>query len=188
MFIHPLLLPAIVALMLAGCATAPESPPVRAPSAAALAAVRLDPTAATAEVNAYRASRGLKPVRLDPALTAMAKRQSEAMAASGAVSHDVAGAFAARLAASGIDAATAGENLGAGYMNFAEALAGWRASAGHDANLLMAEATRFGVALAKNPGAGYGTFWAMEVAAEPPPPAKAGAPFLPLSGSTAVPQ
>ncbi|MBV9288848.1 MAG: hypothetical protein JO288_13690, partial [Hyphomicrobiales bacterium] len=69
-------------LALAGCASAPQAP-VRSPSAAALAAVRLDPAVATAELNAYRASRGLKPVRLDPALEAMAERQAQAMAASG---------------------------------------------------------------------------------------------------------
>ena len=179
---------AIGALALAGCASAPEPPPLRAPSAAALAAVRLDPAAATAEINAYRASRGLTPVKLDSALAAMAQHQADAMAATGSVSHDIAGGFPDRLASSGIDAAAAGENLGAGYMSFAEALAGWRASTGHDANLLMAGATRFGVALAKNPGAGYATFWAMEVAAEPPAPAKPGAPLLTLSGSAARPQ
>jgi hypothetical protein len=184
---HPLFL-AIVALMLAGCVSAPESPPPRAPSAAALAAVRLDPAAATADLNAYRASRGLKPVKLDPALSAVAGRQAEAMATSGEISHDVAGAFPARLAAGGIDAARAGENLGGGYMSFAEALAGWRASAGHDANLLMTEARRFGVALAKSPSPGYGTFWAMEVAAEPNASTKAGAPLPSLSGSAARPQ
>jgi uncharacterized protein YkwD len=57
-----------------------------------------------------RAEKGLKPVRLDPALTAMAERQAQALAASGTISHDVASAFSSRLAASGINAA-AGENL-----------------------------------------------------------------------------
>ena len=52
-------------------------------------------------------------------------------------------------------------------MSFDKILAGWRASAGHDATLLMPDATRFGIALAKNPNAGYGVYWAMEVAAEP---------------------
>lgn len=48
----------------------------------------------------------------------------------------------------------------------------------------MAEATRFGVALAKNPDASYGTFWAMEMAAEPSAPAPAGSEaFLSLSGA-----
>ena len=57
-----------------------------------------------------RAEKGLKPVRLDPALSAMAERQAQALAASGTISHDVASAFSSRLAASGINAA-AGENL-----------------------------------------------------------------------------
>jgi hypothetical protein len=111
----------------------------------------------------YRAEEGLNPVRLDPALTAMAQRQAQAMAQSGTMTHEVAGA---RLAASGMNAPT-GENLGAGYMSFDEALAGWRASAGHNANLLMSGATRFGIALAKNPTDAYGAYRAMEVGAEP---------------------
>jgi hypothetical protein len=155
-----------VMLILTGCSVEPEPRAVHAYSATILAKARLDPVAATAKLNAYRAEKGLNPLRLDPALTAMAERQAQAMAASETMSHDVAGPFSARLAASGINAA-AGENLAAGYLSFDEALAGWRTSAGHDANLLMAGATRFGIALAKNrSGDGYGAFWAMEVGAE----------------------
>ena len=79
----------------------------------------------------YRAEKGLNPLRLDPALTAMAERQAQAMAQSGTMSHDVAGSLSARLAASGINA-PAGENLGEGYMSFEQALAGWRASVAPD--------------------------------------------------------
>jgi uncharacterized protein YkwD len=96
----------------------------------------------------------------------MAERQAQAMAKSGTMSHDVDGSLSARLAASGINAPT-GENLTAGYMSFDEVLAGWRASAGHNANLLMSGASRFGIALAKNPSDAYGVYWAMEVGAEP---------------------
>ena len=152
-------------LSLAGCAVAPEPRVARLPSVVALAKVRLDPVAATAKLNAYRAEKGLNSLRLDPALTAMAERQAQAMAASGTMSHEVAGAFSSRLAASGIKS-TAGENLGEGYMSFDEAFSDWRSSAGHDANLLMPDATRFGIALAKNSSAGYGAYWAMVVAAE----------------------
>jgi uncharacterized protein YkwD len=157
-----------------GCSVAPETRAVYVPSAITLAKVRLDPVAATAKLNAYRAEKGLNPLRLDSTLTAMADRQAQAMAQSGTMSHDVAGSLSARLAASGINAPT-GENLGAGYMSFDEVLAGWRASAGHDANLLMPGATRFGIALARNPSAGYGAYWAMEVGAEP---RKGGAPVV----------
>ena len=128
-------------LSLTGCAVAPEPHVAHLPSAAALAKVRLDPVAATAKLNAYRAEKGLNALRLDPALTAMAERQAQAIAASGTMPHEVAGAFSSRLAASGIKS-TAGENLGEGYMSFDEAFSGWRSSAGHDANLLMPGATR----------------------------------------------
>jgi uncharacterized protein YkwD len=81
------------------------------------------------------------------------------------MSHDVDGSLSHRLAASGINALI-GENLGAGYTSFDDVMTGWRSSAGHDANLLMPGATRFGVALAKNSSDAYGTYWAMEVGAE----------------------
>jgi uncharacterized protein YkwD len=157
-----------VLFVLAGCGS--ERPETRAASrhtASELAALRFDPAAATAKLNAYRAEKGVDPLRLDPALTAMAEQQAQAMAQSGTMSHDVAGSFSARLGASGIEAARSAENLGAGYMSFDEVLAGWRGDGGHDANLLMPGATRFGIALAKNPSDGYGVYWAMEVAAEP---------------------
>ena len=150
------------ALALAGCAAAPPPRPAYSWSDAALARVRLDPAAATARLNAYRADKGLRPVRLDPALTAMAARQAQAMAASGTMSHDVAGSFSTRLAAGGIRPPAA-ENLGEGYTSFDDALAGWRASPAHAANLLMADASRFGVALAKSAD---GPYWAMVMAAE----------------------
>ena len=179
----------LASLVLAGCATEPPAPRLSRHSAAAIAAVRLDPAAAVVALNAYRAEKGLKPVRLDPALTAMADAQAKAMAAGNVLSHDVAGAFPARLAASGIDTWKAGENLGGGYMSLAEAVSGWRELSAHNANLLIAEGTRFGIAIAKNPDTQYGVYWAMEIAAEParPAPHPEGA-FMPLSGGATRPR
>ena len=184
------LLAGLAALAVAGCAADPPEPGFKhAYSTAAISAVRLDPAAATAAINTYRAGKGLRPVRIDPALTAMAERQAKAMAASGALSHEVAGSFSSRLAGSGIDTTEAGENLGGGYMSLGEAMDGWRGSPGHDANLRIADATRFGVAIAKNPNGQYGVYWAMEIAAEPRPPARAGeGAFLPISGGATRPQ
>src|ERR1700728_3995657 len=70
-------------LVLAGCSEEPKPRAIYAPSGAAIAKVRLDPAAATAKLNAYRAENGLNALRLDPALTAMAERQARAMAQSG---------------------------------------------------------------------------------------------------------
>jgi uncharacterized protein YkwD len=44
----------------------------------------------------------------------------------------------------------------------------WRTSPEHDANLRMPSATRFGIALAKNPRSSWGAFWAMAIASPPP--------------------
>jgi uncharacterized protein YkwD len=179
----------LAALALAGCSAEPPEPRLAHHSAAAIAAVRLDPAAAVVALNAYRAGKGLKPVRLDPTLTAMADAQAKAMAAGNVLSHDVAGAFPARLAASEVDTWKAAENVGGGYMSLAEAMRGWRESSAHNANLLIAEGTRFGIAIAKNPDTQYGIWWAMEIAAEPAPPTpRPEGAFMSLSGGAAQPR
>lgn len=156
------------ALLAAGCAGEPRrATPLASHAAERLAAVSLDPAEAGRIFNAYRASHGLGPVRLDPVLTGMAQRQADAMAAANALSHDAGGSFAARVHAAGLDAARAAENLGGGYYSTREAFTGWRASGGHDANLRMREATRFGIALAKDPQTQYRAWWAIVIAGEP---------------------
>lgn len=161
-----------VAFALAGCGEdAPRTGPVDAQALRSIAAVHVDPAAATATLNAYRASRGLGPVRLDPTLTAMAQRQADAMVAADALSHDVAGGFLSQLAVAGVDATEAGENLGGGYDFTEAAMAGWRGSPEHDANLLIPRATRFGIALAKDARTRYRVYWAMEIAVDPQRPA-----------------
>jgi uncharacterized protein YkwD len=161
-------------LALAACGEAPDTSPINPHAAADLASVHLDPAAAASALNAYRASRGIKPVRLDPALTEMARRQADAMVAKNEMSHDVAGSFTSRLAAAKVDATEAGENLGGGYYSLGEAMTGWRNSPEHDANLRIAAATRFGIAIAKDPRTHYGVYWAMEMAADPRPKAEPG--------------
>jgi uncharacterized protein YkwD len=163
-------------LALAGCVgDAIDTGPIDPHAERDVAAVHLDPAAAAAALNAYRASHGLGPTRLDPALSAMAQRQADAMVAGNKMSHDVAGGFASRLAASGADPTEAGENLGGGYYSLQEAMAGWRNSPEHNANLLIVNATRLGIAIAKDPRTHYGVYWALELAAEPRPrPSGAG--------------
>ena len=153
------------AALLAGCGEEPLAP-IDSRLGRQIDSVRLNPGAAEAAINAYRSSRGLKPLRLDPALTAMAQRQANAMVAGNALSHNVGGPFLTRLAAAGVVATEAGENLGAGYFSLDEAMAGWRSSAEHDANLRMAGFTRMGVAIAKSPSTHYGVYWALELAAD----------------------
>ncbi|MGA2043904.1 MAG: CAP domain-containing protein [Roseiarcus sp.] len=164
------------ALGLAGCGgEEPLTRPISAQAWRTIAEARVDPAAAAAMLTAYRAAHGLGPVRLDPALTAMAQREADAMVAANALSHDLGGGYAARLEAAGVDTVRAGENIGGGYGSTAEAMAGWRHSPEHDANLLLLQATRFGIAIAKDAQSRLGVYWAMEVAAEPGPPAHAAA-------------
>ena len=94
-----------------------------------------------------------------------------------------------RLAQSGIDTSNAAENLGGGYMSLAGAFAGWRELPAHDANLLMPEGARFGVAIAKYPGTQYDVYWGMEIAAEPAPPTPhTEGTFMSLSGGATQPR
>jgi uncharacterized protein YkwD len=97
-------------------------------------------------VSQYRRAHGLSAVKTDAALTAVAQRQAQAMAKSGVMDHNVAGAFATRIAAVRVGAA--GENIAEGTKTWAETIQLWEGSAGHNANLLLPDATHVGVAVA----------------------------------------
>jgi uncharacterized protein YkwD len=112
-------------------------------------------------ISAYRRAHGLPAVSSDSRLGAVALKQALAMAASGTVSHSAGGNFAARVAP--LRKSRAAENIGAGYLSFAEMLKQWQESSGHRANLLMAGARRVGVASVDNPKSPYRKFWAMVI-------------------------
>jgi uncharacterized protein YkwD len=113
------------------------------------------------EISAYRRAHGLPAVKSDGRLAAVALNQARAMAASGAVSHNAAGNFAMRVAP--LRKSRAAENIGAGFLSFAEMLKQWEHSSGHRENLLMAGARRVGVASVDNPKSPYRKFWAMVI-------------------------
>src|SRR2546425_914892 len=69
------------------------------------------------------------------------------------------------LLAQGYRAATAAENIGAGYHTLAEAFSGWRDSPSHRANMLLTGATRMGIAAVYAPKSKYKVFWALILAA-----------------------
>ncbi len=113
--------------------------------------------AAATMISSYRAAYGLGRVVVDPRLNAAAEYQARVVAALGSLSH---GDFAGRMAAFGIRGKAA-ENLGIGVASVDQAIAQWRASSAHNANLLMPEATRIGIAHAD---AGYRRYWALVLA------------------------
>lgn len=154
------------ALALAGCAA--EAPPAEQPSfyrSMASPAAELDADAAASMISGYRANNGLAAVALDPILMRLASEQAHAMASRDQLDHDVKGAFAKRMQASGFDAKLAVENISAGYHTLAEAFSGWRDSPPHRANMLKSGVTRMGIAAVYTPGSKYKVFWALILAA-----------------------
>jgi uncharacterized protein YkwD len=114
-----------------------------------------------AEISAYRRAHGLAAVKSDSRLNAVALLQARAMAASGTVSHSVGGSFFTRVA--GLRKSIAAENIGAGFLTFAEMLKQWEDSAGHRENLLIVGARKVGIASVDNPKSPYRKFWAMVI-------------------------
>lgn len=126
--------------------------------------VAIDAEAARDLINQHRALAGLKPLALDPALGAAAAAHARDMASNNRVGHDISnGTLAQRLAASGIAFSAAAENVGAGYHTIADAVSGWRGSPPHNANMLLAEARRMGIAAAYAPASKYKLFWSLIV-------------------------
>jgi len=115
-----------------------------------------------AMISQYRREHGLPAVKADPRLTAVAQRQANAMAAAGELDHGVAGSFASRIA--NVNTDSAGENIAAGTKTWAETLRMWKASSGHNENLLRPDADIVGVAVAYNSNTRFKSYWAMEIA------------------------
>ena len=127
---------------------------------------QLDAAAAASMISGYRSNNGLPAVTLDPELTRLAEAQAALMAKRDRLDHNTGKPFVARLKASGYDAKRAAENIGAGYHTLAEAFSGWRDSAPHRANMLLAGATRIGIAAIYTPTSKYKVYWAL-ILAEP---------------------
>jgi uncharacterized protein YkwD len=125
---------------------------------------QLDAAAAASMISGYRANNGLPAVELDSDLMRLAKTQAEVMAKRDKLDHGAGKPFVQRLKASGYDAKRAAENISAGYHTLAEAFSGWRDSNPHRANMLLAGATRIGIAAVYTPGSKYKVYWAMIIA------------------------
>ena len=115
-----------------------------------------DAAQAASLISAYRVSQGLSPVVVDGRLNKAAEYQARAVAGAGQLSH---GSFGSRMGEFGI-VGHAAENLSAGSSTVDGAIGRWKASAGHNSNLLMPEARRIGLARADAQG-GYGRYWAL---------------------------
>jgi uncharacterized protein YkwD len=124
----------------------------------------LDAAAAASMISGYRANNGLPAVELDADLMRLAHVQAEIMAKRDKLDHGAGKPFVQRLKASGYDAKRAAENISAGYHTLAEAFSGWRDSNPHRANMLLAGATRMGIAADYTPASKYMVSGAMIIA------------------------
>ena len=129
-------------------------------------------------ISGFRLKHGEGHVVRDATLDHVALEQARAMAAKDDLSHEVLGPFARRIAPS--RAGRAAENIAYGYDGFAKTLGQWIDSSGHRKNLLLHNASRVGVASAKD-ASGKHTYWAMVIAGDyEPKPAKGKRDMEPL--------
>lgn len=161
------LLASLVALLpLAGCLSiggggAPDTPfftsslPAKAGSFSVNDAVAL--------ISKYRAANGLKPVSIDPVLMKIASVHADRMAKMDTMSHVLPGegSFQQRLADGGFRASMAAENVAAGQPTLPAVLEAWRKSPGHNANLLLSNISKIGIALSIAPGGKYKYYWSL---------------------------
>src|SRR4029079_13058311 len=120
-------------------------------------------------ISGFRLKHGEVRVVRDATLDRIALDQARAMAAKGDLSHEVLGPFTRRVAPSG--AGRAAENIAYGYESFEKTLGQWIDSSGHRKNLLLQNASRVGIASAKD-ASGKRTYWAMVIAGDYQPKAK----------------
>lgn len=124
---------------------------------------KLNTTEALSMVNAYRRSKGLRSLKLHPALTRAAKMHSRDLAKWDRISHygsDGSNPWD-RVKRAGFKAQLAAENVGTGQKDLSEVFRGWKQSPGHNKNLLLADATHMGIALVDDPKTEFKTFWTL---------------------------
>ncbi|QIO33854.1 CAP domain-containing protein [Bradyrhizobium sp. 1(2017)] len=121
------------------------------------------------QISSFRLKHGEIRVVRDSTLERIAMDQAKAMAAKDDLSHDALGPFNKRVAPAG--AGRAAENIAYGYDNFEKTLGQWIDSSGHRKNLLLHNASRVGIASAKN-ASGKRTYWAMVIAGDYEPKGK----------------
>ena len=124
---------------------------------------RLDARAARDLINAYRRKKGLAPLTLNARLTRAAMAHSRDLARYDRISHHGSDGSDPwdRVKRTGYRPRLAAENVGTGQANLQEVFKGWQDSPGHNANLLLKDATQMGIALVYDPKTEYRTFWTL---------------------------
>src|SRR6202047_5316954 len=122
-------------------------------------------------ISGFRVKHGEVRVVRDATLDRIRMEQPRAMAAKDTLSHEVLGSFTRRIAPA--RAGRAAENIAYGYESFEKTLGQWIDSSGHRKNLLLHNASRVGIASAKD-ASGKRTYWAMVIAGDYEPKPEKG--------------
>ena len=122
-------------------------------------------------ISSFRLKHGEVKVVRDATLDRIALEQARAMAAKDHLSHEALGSFSSRIAVS--RAGRAAENIAYGYDTFDKTLEQWIDSSEHRRNLLLHNASRIGIASARD-ASGKRTYWAMEIAGDYEPKSRKG--------------
>jgi uncharacterized protein YkwD len=129
------------------------------------AGTALNPERARDLINQYRHENGLKPLKLNAALTDAAKGHSRDLAKWDRISHygsDGSNPWD-RVKRTGYKPRLAAENVGTGQVSFSEVLRGWKESPGHNKNLLLSDAREMGLALVQDPKTEFKSFWTLVI-------------------------
>jgi uncharacterized protein YkwD len=117
-------------------------------------------------VNAYRSEHGVQQVDPNGSLTNAANWMAADMASRNYIGHVSSDGRTPteRMAAFGYPARSmyTGEDLGAGYATAGAVLAGWQASAAHNAVLLNPNYNAIGIGIVFNPNTSYRWYWAAD--------------------------
>jgi hypothetical protein len=114
-------------------------------------------------ISGFRIGHGEVRVVRDATLDRIALDQARAMAAKDILSHEALGPFSKRIAPA--RAGRAAENIAYGYDSFEKTLGQWIESSEHRKNLLLRNASRVGIASARD-ASGKRTYWAMVIAGD----------------------
>jgi len=143
--------------------SAAKSSPDRSPAEKSSADASSVDTSPAALISSFRLKHGEARVVRDATLDRIAQEQARAMAAKDKLSHEALGSFSSRISSS--QAGRAAVNIAYGYDNFEKTLGQWIDSSEHRRNLLLHNASRVGIASAKD-ASGKRTYWAMEIAGD----------------------
>lgn len=139
------------------------------PCAVSDATLDTEEAAFLGKINAYRAANGLAPLKLSENLQRAATWMAVDLSSKRYFAHtDSAGRSPQQRAADCGYAGPAGENLAAGtdWDSSDEALAAWKASSGHNKNMLFSSYVQIGIARVYDANAQYGWYWVTEFGTE----------------------